>query len=341
MTMPEKSDPSRSESQVREPSEWERHRWEILLILAAQTALLIGLLYERRRRKDVEIQNTRQAAELAHFNRVNLAGELTATIAHELSQPLLAILANSEVAKGLLVSSSPDLGELREIVTDIQRDDERATEVLRRVRNILKHVPFEPKAADLNAIVRETIELLSGLANSREVDLSSNIVSGELPIMGDRVQLQQVIINLIVNAMDAMFAVPRAKRKIVVTTTRVQNFAEVAVSDTGPGLPGDNPEMVFQPFFTTKPQGMGMGLSIVRSIIEAHGGQILASNRSAAAPCSASGCRSQTVRLERTGSCSGCVAVRAITWHIVAERLLTALLREPLHFCINQTMKFS
>jgi PAS domain S-box-containing protein len=232
-----------------------------------------------RRADAAEVQNTKRAAELAHVNRLSVAAELTATIAHELNQPLAAILTNSETAKTLLVSSAPNLEELREILTDIQRDDQRASDVIRRVRTLLKKAPFELKNNDLNEIARDTVELLSRLATSRETDLGSETVLDELQVKCDRTQLQQVIVNLILNAMDAMSAVPGANRRIAVTTMRIENFAEVAVSDTGPGISTDIVEMVFQPFFTTKPQGMGMGLSIARSIVEAHDGQIWAESK--------------------------------------------------------------
>ena len=232
-----------------------------------------------RRANAAEIQNIKRSAELAHLNRFNVAGELTATIAHELNQPLAAILINSETAMTLLESPAPDLEELRKIVTDIQRDDQRATDVIGRVRNFLKKAPFEPKDHDLNAIVRDTVELLSRLAISRNTDLDSETVLDELRVMCDRTQLQQVIINLVVNAMDAMSAVPAANRRISITTMRFEKFVEVAVSDTGPGISADNIEMVFQPFFSTKTQGMGMGLSIARTIIEGHGGQIWAESK--------------------------------------------------------------
>jgi signal transduction histidine kinase len=214
------------------------------------------------------------------MNRFNVAGELAATIAHELNQPLGAILFNAETANLLLDSPTPNLEELRQLLTDIQRDNQRASEVISRVRGMLMRAPFERKNNDLNEIARDTVKSLSRLAVSRETDLGSDIVLDELPIKCDRIQIQQVISNLILNAMDAMSAVPRANRKIAVTTTRVEKFAEVAVSDNGPGISPEIVKMVFQPFFTTKSHGMGMGLSIARTIVEAHDGLIWADNSS-------------------------------------------------------------
>ena len=231
-----------------------------------------------RRADAAETQNTARAAELAYMNRFNVAGELTATIAHELNQPLGAILVNAETAKMLLDLPTPNLEELRQIVADIQRDDQRASEVIRRVRGMLMKAPFERENNDLNEIARDTVKVLSRLATSRETDLDSETVLDELRIKCDRIQIQQVITNLILNAMDAMSAVPRANRTIVVTTMRVENFAEVAVSDNGPGISPDIVKMLFQPFFTTKSQGMGVGLSIARTIVELHDGQIWADN---------------------------------------------------------------
>ena len=146
------------------------------------------------------------------------------------------------------------------------------------LRSLLKKAPFEPKNIDLNELVRETVEFLSALAVGREVKLSSLISPVVLPIVGDRIQLQQVILNLVVNAIDAMADTPSDDRAISIRTSRVENFAELAISDRGPGIPEDKLKEVFEPFVTSKSKGMGMGLSIARTIVEAHDGQISANN---------------------------------------------------------------
>jgi C4-dicarboxylate-specific signal transduction histidine kinase len=218
-------------------------------------------------------------AELAHVNRFSTAGELTASIAHEINQPLGSILTNAETAQAILKSPSPDMAELNEIVGDIVQDDRRATEVIRRMRSLLTKAPFELKSLDLNDVAREAVEFLSTLAVGRKVELVSVITPDALPILGDRIQLQQVILNLVVNAIDAMADMPSENRIISIRTSRVEDFAELSVSDRGPGIPGDKLKEVFEPFFTCKAEGMGMGLSIARTIIEAHHGLISARNQ--------------------------------------------------------------
>jgi C4-dicarboxylate-specific signal transduction histidine kinase len=218
-------------------------------------------------------------AELAHVNRFSTAGELTASIAHEINQPLGSIMTNAETAQAILESPSPDIAELNEIVADILRDDRRASEVIRRMRSLLTKAPFELKSLDLNDLVRETVEFLSALAIARKVELVSVITPDAIPILGDRIQLQQVILNLVVNGIDAMRDTPRENRIISVRTSRVENFAQLSVSDRGSGIPEDKLKEVFEPFFTSKAEGMGMGLSIARTIIEAHHGLISAKNR--------------------------------------------------------------
>jgi C4-dicarboxylate-specific signal transduction histidine kinase len=218
-------------------------------------------------------------AELAHVNRFSTAGELTASIAHEINQPLGAILANAETANAILNSPSPDITELKDIVKDILQDDRRASEVIRRMRSLLTKAPFELKNLDLNDVARETVKFLSALAVARKVELTGVITENALPILGDRIQLQQVILNLVVNGIDAMKDTPSETRIISIRTSRVENFAQLSVSDRGPGIPEGKLKEVFEPFFTSKAEGMGMGLSIARTIIEAHHGLILAKNR--------------------------------------------------------------
>jgi C4-dicarboxylate-specific signal transduction histidine kinase len=209
-----------------------------------------------------------------------MAGELTASIAHEINQPLSAILTNAETADVILNYPSPDIAELKDIVKDILLDDRRASEVIRRTRSLLKKAPFEAKNIDLNDLIRETVEFLSALAIAQKVELVSTIITqNALPILGDRIQLQQVILNLVVNGIDAMRDAPSEERIVTIRTSRVEKFAELSVSDRGPGIPEDKLKEVFEPFYTSKAQGLGMGLSIARTIIEAHHGLIWAKNR--------------------------------------------------------------
>jgi C4-dicarboxylate-specific signal transduction histidine kinase len=202
-------------------------------VILLQAALIFRLLHEQRLRRHAEVQSRQRMAELAHINRFSTAGELTATIAHEINQPLGAIYTKLE----LMLKSSPwDVDAIKEIVADVRRDDARASEVIHRLRSLLKKAPFELKDADLNDIVRETVDFLSALTIARQVEMRTSATPASLPILGDRVQLQQVILNLAVNAMDAMANMPVVARKIVISTTRIDNFAEAAISDGGPGI---------------------------------------------------------------------------------------------------------
>jgi signal transduction histidine kinase len=273
--------PSDSEVYFREPTAWDQYRSQILLVCAVillQGALISVLLYERRRRQNAEVQSRQRSAELAHINRYSMAGELTTTIAHELNQPLASILTNIETAELIVKSPVPDLQEIGEILADIRLDDVRASEVIGRLRNLLKKSPLELKHIDLNEVAHETVRFLSALAIAREVELTSFITQTPLPVKGDEIQLQQVILNLIVNAMDAMSSMSRAERRTTLSMSRDGNSACLSVSDVGPGIPVDQLKEIFEPFFTTKREGMGMGLSIARTIVEAHGGQLSAEN---------------------------------------------------------------
>jgi signal transduction histidine kinase len=275
--------PPGSEILFREPGMWERYSWQLSLIacvILIQGGLIGGLLHERRRRRLAEVESRQRLAELAHLNRYAAVGELTTSIAHEISQPLGSILTNAETAELMLKSSSPNLDELREILVDIRRDDERASEVIRRLRSVLKKTPFEMGYIDLNETVRQVIGFVTAVAHGRNIALKCGTTSADLNVKGDAVQLQQVFLNLIINSMDAISEAEAKEREVSVTTNLSGASAEIRISDTGPGIATGDLKNVFDPFFTTKPQGMGMGLAIVRTIVEAHHGQISAANQS-------------------------------------------------------------
>jgi signal transduction histidine kinase len=217
--------------------------------------------------------------ELAHVNRQATAGELSSSIAHELNQPLGAILTDTETAELILNSSAPDMNEVREILADIKRDDLRATEVIHRMRSFLKKEPFQTKNIDISDIMQEVFDFLSIQAAARNVALYLTPSSEPLRVLGDPVQLQQVILNLMVNSMEAMASMPYGRAVIGRTEMTACPSALVSISDSGPGIPAKKLNEVFDPFFTTKKQGMGIGPSIARTIVQAHKGRIWAENQ--------------------------------------------------------------
>lgn len=274
--------PPGSEIRFREPGLWENYRWQSLCVAAAfliQAALISVLLHERKKRSDAELEARHRMTELAHANRQATAGELSSMIAHELNQPLGAILANAETAELILNSPSPDLSEIKDILADIRRDDMRASEVIYRMRSFLKRTPFETKDIDLNDTMREVFEFISVQASARNIALYLLASPKALRVRGDPVQLQQVILNLIVNSMDAMASMPSGRIVVGRTETNGGSLAVVSISDSGPGIPRGKLNEVFDPFFTTKKQGMGIGLSIARTIVQAHKGLIWAENQ--------------------------------------------------------------
>jgi two-component system sensor kinase FixL len=195
------------------------------------------------------------------------------------NQPLGAILANAEAAELFLEQDPLPIDDLRAILTDIRKDDERAGGVIRRMRNLLRKRELERVALNMNSLVEDVLQLVSGDASLRGVSLSADLAPGLPKVEGDRIHLQQVLLNLILNGMDAMAGQPRERRRMWVRTrVGAENQVELAVIDSGHGVEPGKLGKVFEPFFTTKANGMGMGLSIARTIIEAHHGRIWAEN---------------------------------------------------------------
>jgi len=280
--MAESDLPPGCEIRFASPSLWREYRWYVvgaLLALLAQSALILGLIFQRRGRRKAEQEARDRRSELTQASRLALAGEVTASIAHEINQPLGAILANAGAAEALLRRGMVSVDELHAIIADIKQADLRASEVIRRVRALVSSRESEHKAEDLNSTISDVLTFLQGEAERRGVIIDAALAPEMPRLVMDRVQLQQAIVNLCINAMDAMAETARERRRLGVRTgVRVEGGVEIVVTDTGPGIPPDQLPRLFESFFTTKAQGMGLGLSISRSIVEAHDGTLSAEN---------------------------------------------------------------
>jgi signal transduction histidine kinase len=272
----------------RQPSFWESCRWYIVAVgaaVGAQSALIIALLSQRARRRRAEIVAQQQHMDLAHASRLTMVGELTASIAHEINQPLGAIL-NAETAEILVESKQPHLEEVQKVLADIRKDDLRASEVIRRMRELLRKRELELKLIDLNAAASDVLRLVDGETHRRGVEIDKQFADTIPVVRGDVIHLQQVLLNLILNGMEAMSESSESNRRLTIRTAYDdKGNVEVAVEDSGPGIPSDQLPRLFDSFFTTKTHGMGLGLSIVGSIVEAHGGRIWAENNSSSGAC--------------------------------------------------------
>jgi signal transduction histidine kinase len=276
--------PPGSEIWFREPGLWEQYRWWVITALAIvllQAGLISLLLFERRRRRHAELDSRRRAFEVAHLNRAAAAGALSASIAHELNQPLGTILSNAETAEILLKTNPLDVEQLKEILVDIRQADQRAADIITHLRELLKkRSESDLREFNLTDAIIDAIHVLEPEAMKRQVTLSVDTPSGTWPVRADPIHLQQVILNLAVNGMDAMASCPPAQRKLAVESAlQGRSEVEVSIHDQGPGLPNDKLSEVFETFYTTKQQGTGLGLSIVRTIIETYGGKVWAENR--------------------------------------------------------------
>jgi C4-dicarboxylate-specific signal transduction histidine kinase len=261
----------------------EQYRWHIVGVLAfcgLQAAMMIGLFVNRAKRKRAEMEAQELRGNLAHSGRVTMLGQLASALAHELNQPLGAILRNAEAAELILRQPEPDLEELRAIVTDILKDDQRAGQVIDRLRSLLKRRSLDLQSVELHGVITEVLSLVHADAAARHVKLVYSEAPKLLKVRGDRIHLQQVLLNLLVNAMDALAGTAPNERSIQITANRTDSgMVEVRVGDNGPGIPGEALERLFEPFFTTKTNGMGLGLPVSKTIIQAHQGRIWAENR--------------------------------------------------------------
>src|SRR5260221_10196292 len=228
--------------------------------------------------RDSERRYRKAELELAHANRVAAMGQLTASIAHEVNQPITAAVTNAQAALRWMSAEPPDFGEVREALAGIIKEGNRASEVIGRIRALIKKAPARKDAVAINDAILEVIALTRAEAANNSVSVRTQLAEGLPPVQGDRVQLQQVMLNLILNAIQAMSGIGEGARELQISIDAVpfEGGVRVGVRDTGPGLSPESLSRLFEPFYTTKPEGMGMGLSICRSIIEAHGGRLWA-----------------------------------------------------------------
>jgi len=255
----------------------------LVLLVVAQGAVLIYWAFRDRRCRSARLRSAQREARTlhaadTHAGRLALVGEIAGSIAHEISQPLSAILTNADAAENLLSQAHPPLEEIRRMLADIRRDDLRANDIVRHLHSLLKRRELQTTMIDLNEVAATALSLIQPVARKRLVTVRSCLDTKIPPVRGDAIHLEQVLLNLMMNAMDAMAsntANGAAERILDITTSRYDKYsAAITVTDTGPGIAADYRPRIFDSFFSTKKEGMGLGLAIARTIVHAHGGKI-------------------------------------------------------------------
>jgi len=273
--------PAGSEIRFRQPSLWAQYRWQMSVVagvILLQTVLIAGLLYEHRRRRTAEESARNSLSELAHLNRLATAGELSASIAHEISQPLTGIVAHANAGLLWLSGANPKVDEARTTFEDIVDVGHHAADVVQNIRSFVKKSDPENTPLDLNDLVRKVLSLAATDLRKHDITVVTALSEPLPPVIGDRVQLKQVLMNLIMNAAEAMATMTDRPRTLHVASQHDPEMGVlVEVKDSGRGIDLEDVEGVFKPFYTTKAKGMGMGLSISRSIVAAHRGRLWAS----------------------------------------------------------------
>ena len=246
--------------------------WLAVSVLAV---LILLVVIERARRRRAELNMRQSQATVAHMNRVEVFGELASALAHEVNAPLAAIMNDARAARHFLEATAPGLRDARECIAAIEISAQRAREVILRMRSALRKETAARSLRDLSSIVSDSVQLLQHEARDRGVEFELVLATRPLQVEVDPVQVQQVVLNLLLNALDASAEQPAERRRVLVRTQAWEGLGEALVLDRGCGVPDKDRPHLFEPFYTTKPTGLGMGLSISRSIAESHGGRIL------------------------------------------------------------------
>jgi signal transduction histidine kinase len=273
----EKNLPPGSEILFRVPTAWEQYRWQIVTactVFLIQIALIGWLIYEHRRRHLAEIQARNSMAELTQLNRLSTAGELSAAIAHEVRQPITAMVAMANAAARWLSRESPDIGRAQDAVNKVVAAGHRASDVITNVRGLFGKDTQEKTPTDVNKLIKTVLALVYIDLRKHSIESQLNLSEQLPPVIGNEVQLQQVILNLVMNAIESMVSAAEPRVLSIKSESTEHNTVLVSIADTGRGIDVANLNRIFKPMFTTKARGMGMGLSICKSIIDSHDGRI-------------------------------------------------------------------